>query len=47
MDESVVEGGHKMDNTEGVDILGVGCLGWSEIGLLLLLDGVFLLLGWL
>ena len=39
MDESVVESGHEMDNSEHV-LVGAGFtgLGWSEIGLLFFLN---------
>ena len=46
MDESVVEGGEEMDNTEVVDILGGTSLRWSKIGDLFLLN-FFGLLWWL
>ena len=47
MNESVVEGCEKMDNTEGVGLSGSTSLGWSEIVNFLFLyffDGLF---GWL
>ena len=43
VNESVIEGGKKMDNTEVVDILLGTDLRWTEIGLLLLLNFNFLL----
>lgn len=46
VNESIVEGGEKMDNTEVVDILGGTGLRWSEVGNLLFLN-FFGFLWWL
>jgi hypothetical protein len=46
MDESVIESGQKMDNTEVVNILLGTNLRWTEVGLLLLLN-FNVLLWWL
>ena len=43
VDESVIESGQKMDNTEHVHILLSTNLRWTEVGLLLLLNFNFLL----
>ena len=43
VNESVIEGGKKMDNTEVVNILLSTDLRWTEVGLLLLLNFNFLL----
>ena len=43
MDESVVEGGEEMHNTEVVGLDGSTCGWWTEVGLFLFLDFDFLL----
>jgi hypothetical protein len=47
MDESVVEGGKKMNNSEVVNILGCTSLRWSEIGNLLFFFNFLILFWWL